>query len=340
MSEDKIDYRKHPAIANSDLSILADSPARFKAIKDGLIEKKETKETNFGSLVHTILLEPDTFDSIYAVCNVETPSSQQQKGFCEHIVNAYIDGTKLTVAELYVEAFELCYSTKNKSADKIRQEAETLYKSLKDYIKYLANAAGKIEISERELYLAQQAVAALIYDECINELVIKDTGLWVRNEVEIFWIEPVTGVQCKSKVDRIVIDEENKVIRIIDIKTINHIDAIALNIKKYDLKRQAGSYESAVMCFLSDIGFDISEYRFESYLAFVESREFPLTSLVRLSKEELLEGKQRHRDLLEDYKWHMETGNWSNRRSYLLGDIQSIAYLQAHEKEVMEWEME
>lgn len=53
-------YRQHPAVANSDLSLIAKSPAHYKWRKENPEETKE--HFIFGRALHKLLLEPDDFD--------------------------------------------------------------------------------------------------------------------------------------------------------------------------------------------------------------------------------------------------------------------------------------
>lgn len=59
------DYLKHPALNSSKLKLMLKTPLDFK---EGLEEEsEETKSTMLGTAVHTLLLEPKTFDSRYAL---------------------------------------------------------------------------------------------------------------------------------------------------------------------------------------------------------------------------------------------------------------------------------
>lgn len=74
-----LDYHAHPALGSSRLRELTGSstPAHFRANI-----RRETAALNFGTLVHTLVLEPDTFDARYLVVpkiNGATKEGKAQK---------------------------------------------------------------------------------------------------------------------------------------------------------------------------------------------------------------------------------------------------------------------
>jgi len=59
------DYLAHPAIGSSRLKAILNSPLDFKHYADQV--RKDTDATIFGEAVHTAVLEPHLFDSLYAL---------------------------------------------------------------------------------------------------------------------------------------------------------------------------------------------------------------------------------------------------------------------------------
>lgn len=59
------EYRKHPAISKSGLDLIHRSPAHY--LEDKLNPKESTETQIIGSAFHTYVLEPELFDSQYAV---------------------------------------------------------------------------------------------------------------------------------------------------------------------------------------------------------------------------------------------------------------------------------
>ena len=86
-SEKKIDYFNHHALSRSSLCDLKISPYRFWH-KNILGQKHEpTKEMLLGSAFHSIVLEPDTFDSLYSVSpNIDKRTKIGKKLFNDFLI--------------------------------------------------------------------------------------------------------------------------------------------------------------------------------------------------------------------------------------------------------------
>ena len=59
------EYRQHPAISRSELWHMHESPEKFKWYRDHPPEP--TPSLLFGHVVHKLLLQPDTFDTEFAI---------------------------------------------------------------------------------------------------------------------------------------------------------------------------------------------------------------------------------------------------------------------------------
>lgn len=75
------EYFARPEISNSFLSLVRKAPALAKAYLDGTYRREETPSMRLGTLVHTLVLEPDTFGSRYAVapeCDRRTKAGKEE----------------------------------------------------------------------------------------------------------------------------------------------------------------------------------------------------------------------------------------------------------------------
>lgn len=71
MTADDVAYFAHPGLNKSSIDLLLDCPARYKAMLDGAEEEKDTAALRFGSLCHTLTLQPETFADQYAMTHLD-----------------------------------------------------------------------------------------------------------------------------------------------------------------------------------------------------------------------------------------------------------------------------
>ena len=75
------DYLAHPAVNNSLLKLVAKAPALARAYFDGTYTVETTPSMKRGTLVHTLVLEPDEFDLRYAIapeCDRRTKAGKEE----------------------------------------------------------------------------------------------------------------------------------------------------------------------------------------------------------------------------------------------------------------------
>ena len=85
MSRKKADaYFASRALSKSAIDLLLECPALYKAWLDDCDNEIETKALEFGSMFHTLCLEPKEFDKRYAVTdlNLSTTAGREFKATC------------------------------------------------------------------------------------------------------------------------------------------------------------------------------------------------------------------------------------------------------------------
>ncbi len=73
------EYHTHPAISKSDLDLINRSPMHFKYAKSN--PKEQTEAMLFGSVAHKLILEPESFDTEYAImpiCDRRTKAGKEK----------------------------------------------------------------------------------------------------------------------------------------------------------------------------------------------------------------------------------------------------------------------
>lgn len=278
--EDK-DYFAHPAISNSDLSkFRKEGPKNFWHYKySGKADNTPSKEMKFGTLCHCLILEPDTFDSRYAVFTGVAPSSPNMVGFCDMVA----DGIP----------FEMAYNSNYKcSAKELGAKSLELYEKLCGYIEHLKESREKEAVTVEDLQRAQAVcenyanhpfLQRLNKLECFNEHVIMAD--W---EFEGDSLQPLS---CRAKIDKFAIDPENEIVYLPDLKTSfnSGYESFQDSFRKWGYGYQAAFYRQLVFRsrLLEILG--IAHYSVRSYAVVLQSSEpFPV-EVYRISEESLSE---------------------------------------------------
>ena len=115
-------------------------------------------------------------------------------------------------------------------------------------------------------------------------------------------------VKCKSLLDKVIIDPENRKAYVIDLKTTFTPDVFVTEvINNYGYVQQIGLYP--------DIDFEI-----EGFLVAVGTGENGTVKVVKLGTKTLNNKITFIETLLEIAKYHIKTGNWDYSKEYYTGE--------------------
>ena len=90
-------YHKGPGISKSDLDLVEHAPIVYLNTKTGAIVKRTTDAMNFGTVVHSYVLEPELASQIIAVCpNVDRRTKAGKEEYAAFIEKA---GGKIVISE-------------------------------------------------------------------------------------------------------------------------------------------------------------------------------------------------------------------------------------------------
>ena len=98
------EYRSHPAISRSELWKMNESPEKFKWYKDH--PQPPTPSLLFGQVVQKLLLQPDDFDTDFAIA----PELDRRTKAGKDAYNAFCDGLgdrSVVAPEMYLQAVEM-----------------------------------------------------------------------------------------------------------------------------------------------------------------------------------------------------------------------------------------
>jgi hypothetical protein len=324
-------YKLKGLVSNSSLNALEVSQKLFKKYLEGIVDEDPKDYLRFGQLVHLKVLEPMEFTKDVLVYDYETPKSAQQKGFIEDVAALGTDelnGEKITDIQL-VTCYTNNYSTKE-SEEKILEKANKLMSTFNKYLKYLKVKDIKTVISSREVEKIEAIEANLRTHKAANELLFStnpafDNGKdYAFNEFEMHW--EYDGVKCKSLADRIVIDTEKKIIKLVDYKTTAKLYKFNESFYSYNYDRQLVFYRMAIKASFDKLekligrdDVDLKEFDFEMYIVASDTLDYD-SRVFKIEEEDLEEALIKIPELLTRAKWHIQNDEWNFHMEYYSND--------------------
>ena len=102
------EYRSYPALSTSDIKLILENPYKFKIG----YKKESTPSMDLGTLVHCLILEPDTFYHRYIVKNIDRRTKAGKEEFAE----IEKSGLTLISEEFYNNALGMAESIRESGA--------------------------------------------------------------------------------------------------------------------------------------------------------------------------------------------------------------------------------
>jgi len=234
-----MNYYEKPAVSASALKKFEYSPKLFNDMITGTAKGKDSVALSFGRLVHELVLTPDEFDNRYVVSTIDKPSGQMGE-LCDNLFlnKLYDDFTD----DDFI--WDNAYAQVGFKRDKIESVKEKFATTGKTYYDFLVASIGKQVISREDLVKAKDYVIRLQGHKGANKLLFELEG---KVEHEIFW--NWQSLDAKSKIDKFIIDEENKVIYLIDLKTTSQ------QVYGKQAIAKSNPYQATFTGFLKDITF-------------------------------------------------------------------------------------
>lgn len=307
-------YEDNTRVSNSSIGYFLESPMYFKQKMDGTIANEESSAMAHGTMIHEYILQPDEFNKDYVLCpeDIQVPQSGQQRSFCKLVA----ESLEIEPLRAFVSAYKATYSIVGKSEDKIASEATKMGTTLKSYIdllkdgrtimpKYMFNKCEKL----RNNILEHKFASKLLNRKDVEE----------HHEFHINW--EYNGVPCKSLLDCVQFDYENKECTIIDLKTTVKINHFEESIKKYDYMRQLCFYSLAAEWYLmNEKNVNMDEWTFKFYIVALDSGYDSFVRVFRFDYINILQRDATIHKAICDIKWHKENNLWEHSREYYEGD--------------------
>ena len=319
-------YYKEKGVSSSSLKWFELSPKYFKKRLDEEIADEKKSWLELGRKVHMSILEPEEFEKNYIYLEYTQPSSPNQKAFCEKYVELRKEKPKATKKSHKIKAYKESYNSKNKKDEVIEKEANKLYNRLKDYINYLEKREEYKDILSKSDWNIIMDLKEEVFEHKAAPDVLAlnkdplDNNIEAFSELPIFWYYPNTNLQCKSMLDRIVIDHKEKIIRLIDIKTTSKIGEFKQSFEDFKYYRQLAFYWMALYYELTQglmkDKLNIDDYKKETYILALHTRDLPEARLIKIPEDKLDEGLSEIDNIISDIKWHFDNDLWDHTREY------------------------
>lgn len=306
------EYRASSRVSNSDLGLLKYSPLYYKQVKDKEAEGISSSGFHLGSLLDCRVLTPHLFPERYVMVppSVQVPSnsaSSYQQTFCDLLIG----GCDPVVA--YAQAG---YSTKGRYEEKALEMAA----QFSPYVQFMQRTReeGKAIYSLDDLEKCARMEASLRAHKAANRLLFQTPEEGAAYNQLILFFEWL-GVECRSMIDRLVIDDRERIIYLVDLKTTGKpLTFFPYFYEKYDYHRQQAFYEEAVRQWLH--GTERDHYVLLPVIVVVDTERVHEVKVLRPDNDLLGRGYDDAQDLLERYRWHRDNGLWEHSREYYLGD--------------------
>lgn len=338
-------YEDRTRISNSNIGwFLNKGPAFLHKMLTEPPPEESTTAMERGTMIHEYILQPEEFQKDYVVWDKSRPSSAQQEKFCQELASS----TEIEPNRAVLSAYKEAYSTRGKSDDLMLSEGLKIASMLKDYIDFLKANDGRKMISPWDVKMLEKVKHNIQSHKLANKIIwplstfgyeqdgtyTSDTvNAWHEFHINWEWemlIEhsgdsnppELLQVKCKSLLDGLTLDFENKKAIIYDLKTTQKLWHFEDSIDQYDYLRQLCYYKMAVMWYLKNecgeenpgqwvinfyiIGIDTTG----SY----EIRAFDVNRLAVEKRRSVIQ------HALTDIAWHQATGKWEHSREYYEGD--------------------
>ncbi len=325
-------YYSLEAISNSSLGWFKYSPKYFKKRLSNEIEDETKSYLELGKQLHMAVLEPNRFKKEFTHLEYEVPINAKQKEFC--LVFSQLKGRK-SIKEKSYNAYKQVYEVGKKAMDKVYEDAFVLYNKYKKYIAYLKKSEKyRAVLTTSTWNFIQDSIESLKKHKLANELLFKDDyGIFdddsrsANNEFPIYWKFPLvegidTELDCKSLLDRLIIDHKKKVIKLIDVKTSYSLNKFRENFKEFSYHRQLAFYWMAVAWLFSNDypEVDFSDYQTETYIITIQTKGLAECKVYTISDAFLTEGLEEILYLVKELCWHTTNDVWDYTHEYYEGD--------------------
>ena len=304
------------------------------------IEDDETKAATMGRIVETKLMEPELFDDKFFPSVCETTPTEGMLKFVEALYKYTKEATdeegEVTRSfeeisrDAYADSgYKIAYEAVMKKF--MGSEAEVYYQEIRE-----VRTKGLTVVSVKDVTNAERIVEELqnnpITAPIVNQTKTAKIDVYNQLQVEGYTVH---GHLFKSMMDKVIVDHENKIIQIYDLKCTWSVEGFY---KEYYLYRRA--YIQAFLYWhaghyhfqdLVDLGYKVEYPRF----IVCDSTNYFSPLVYTLDTEDMINAREGFElrgykypgvlEVIDDLKWAIANDVWNiSRKNHLSGGIVNI----------------
>lgn len=318
-------YEDFTRISNSNIGwFLNKGPAYLHKKLSGQLEDETSQSMTKGTMIHEYLLQPEEFQKDYVVWDKSRPSSTNEEKFCQ----ALADSLEIEPNKSLLSAYKAAYSTSGKSDDKILSEATKKASTLKEYIEFLKSGDQREMITPYSVNQLMKIKENISNHKAACKLLLPADNKNVFHEFHINW-EYISSkyndieftCPCKSLLDSVSFDYDNKKVILMDLKTTSHLHNFADAVNTYDYTRQLYFYTKALKWYITnELHEDGNTWRFEWYIIAIDSFTSDIRVFTFSYKQVYGENVEKVRNAIRDIVWHKCNDLWEHSRAYYEGN--------------------
>ena len=287
------------------------------------INTKKSAAMELGSLIHGFALEPEN----YIMADIAPVGGKMGE-----YIKAYFQLEKVGTPEdrLSSMAYEMAgYKPSHSKPETILKSFKTKEENIA-YYNFLKESDSKIPLTPKDKSIIEGCLTSLKGHVVSNKLLFSEEteNTETFNEKEIYFKHH--NIDCKSKLDRIIVNHSEKTITIADLKTTSnvvyseckklksktgflfrdwHTTGFLFNCLQYGYYRQLAFYMQAAIT-------EYPEYSVEAFIIAVDTKGSYDVAVYQLPEEWIKEGNKEIKTLLTEYKHYKETNNWNVKKGY------------------------
>lgn len=315
-------YEDKTRISNSNIGwFLNKGPAYLHKMLTEDVPEEKSQALERGTMIHEYILQPEEFQKDYVVWNKNKPSSIQQEKFCQALASS----TEIEPNKAILSAYKEAYSTKGRTDENMLSEGLKIASTLKDYIDFLKVNDERIMISPWDVKTLEK-IKQNIQSHRLAWRIINPPGIDEDNEnhheFHINWeFYDEMPIACKSLLDGLTLDFENKKAIIYDLKTTQKLWNFEESMKQYDYCRQLMYYTMAVQWYLkNELGQNPKDWSFVWYIIGIDTTGSNEIRVFKFDQDQIYSRIDTIEKALVDIAWHQANDKWDHSRAYYEGD--------------------